>query len=121
MFGLTSCLPTAKANRTRTTGLETGTRTSGLGTGTRPANGMRGVGLAIMVIVMLAVWAPSVADASGCTDSWAAKGSGSWFTPGNWSTGKVPTSTDEACITEAGTYTVTMTQTSTTSTVTASG
>jgi hypothetical protein len=33
---------------------------------------------------------------------------GSWFTPGNWSTKAVPTSTDEACITTAGTYTVEM-------------
>src|SRR5437588_10404251 len=59
-------------------------------------------------------WMPVAAHASGCTDSWSAKGSGSWFTAANWSTGKVPTSTDEVCITENGTasYTVELKETS---------
>ena len=59
---------------------------------------------------------PSAARASGCTDSWTNNKGGSWFTAGNWSKG-VPTSTDEVCITENGTYTVEMTQTAATVTV----
>ncbi len=64
--------------------------------------------------VLLATWGPSAARASGCTDSWVAKGSGSWFVAANWSSKAVPTSTDEVCITEsASSYTVEMNQTST--------
>jgi alpha-tubulin suppressor-like RCC1 family protein len=51
--------------------------------------------------------------ASGCTDSWTNTSGGSWFDAANWSTGKVPTATDEVCITKAGEYTVTMPQTTT--------
>ena len=59
-------------------------------------------------------WLPSAAHASGCTNSWAAKGSGSWFVAGNWSKKAVPTSEEEVCITENGTasYTVEMAGTS---------
>jgi hypothetical protein len=52
------------------------------------------------------VWAPAAANAIGCSDSWTNTAGGSWFTPGNWSTKAVPTSSDEACVTAAGTYTV---------------
>jgi fibronectin-binding autotransporter adhesin len=71
--------------------------------------------LTIAATIGLSALATSSAHASGCTDSWSAKGSGSWFVPGNWSTGKVPTSEDEVCITEsaAASYTVEMAQTST--------
>jgi hypothetical protein len=69
---------------------------------------------AIVAIIGLAVLVPSSAHASGCTDEWKNKEkSGSWFEAANWSKG-VPTSADEVCITEKGTYTVEMTQTSTT-------
>jgi hypothetical protein len=57
--------------------------------------------------------APTSALASGCTDSWARAASGSWFEAANWSTGKVPTSSDEVCITAAGTYTVSVEPTTT--------
>jgi hypothetical protein len=50
------------------------------------------------------------ASAGGC-DSWTNTAGGSWFTGTNWSKGSPPTSGEEACITAAGTYTVTMTQT----------
>ena len=42
-----------------------------------------------------------------CTDSWTNTSGGNFGTPGNWSTGSVPSSSDDACITAAGTYTVT--------------
>ncbi len=80
------------------------------------ARNTRLLGLAMAMIVGLIVLAPSSAHASGCTDSWTNNKGGSWFTPGNWSKG-VPTSADEACISENGTYTVEMTQTNTTGTV----
>jgi hypothetical protein len=80
------------------------------------ADRRRLLGGAIATILALIVLAPSVAHASGCTDSWTNSKGGSWFTAGNWSKG-VPTSTDEACITENGTYTVEMTQSSSTVTL----
>ena len=69
--------------------------------------------LAAAVSVALA-WLPSAAHAFGCTDSWSAKGSGSWFTASNWSEHRVPTSTDEVCIIEnpGASYTVEMLGTS---------
>jgi hypothetical protein len=73
--------------------------------------------MAVATIVGLSVLAPSAAHAAGCSDSWTNTAGGSWFTGSNWSTGAPPTSTEEACITANGTYTVTMTQTSTTGTV----
>ena len=67
----------------------------------------------LAIAALLCVWGSSAARASGCTDSWVAKGSGSWFVATNWSTKAVPTSTDEVCITESATsYTVEMNQTS---------
>jgi hypothetical protein len=53
--------------------------------------------------------APSVASAAppACTDSWKTAVSGNWDTATNWSTGAVPGSSDVACITVGGTYTVT--------------
>ena len=69
---------------------------------------VRCVGIAIATIIALSVWAPSAAHASGCTDTFTNAVGGSWSTGSNWSTGKAPTSTDEACITENGTYTVTL-------------
>ena len=42
-----------------------------------------------------------------CTVSWKTAVSGNWDTAANWSPARVPGSTDVACITVAGTYTVT--------------
>jgi len=49
-----------------------------------------------------------VRPAITCTDSWKVATAGLWNTAANWSTGSVPTSTSAACITLAGTYTVTL-------------
>ncbi len=43
-----------------------------------------------------------------CTDKWKAAVSGSWSTAADWSTGVVPTSSDNVCIKLAGTYKVTI-------------
>jgi fibronectin-binding autotransporter adhesin len=76
------------------------------------------IAMALATISGLAALTPSAAHAAGgCTDSWTNTAGGEWFTGSNWSTGAPPTSTEEACITANGTYTVTMTQTSTTGTV----
>ncbi len=51
------------------------------------------------------------APPSGCTESWARAESGSWNVAANWSPEKIPTSSDDVCITTAGAlpYTVTLT------------
>jgi hypothetical protein len=56
-----------------------------------------------------------------CTDSWNAAVSGLWTTAANWSTGFVPTSSDNVCITAGGTYTVTIEGTASAATVTLGG
>ena len=73
--------------------------------------------LPVAAFILMAMLMPSVARASGC-DKWTSTSSGSWFEGANWSTKAPPTASEEACITEPGTYTVTMTQTGTTGTVT---
>jgi fibronectin-binding autotransporter adhesin len=50
---------------------------------------------------------PASATPPACTDSWKTATSGNWDTATNWSTGVVPGSSDTACITVPGTYTVT--------------
>ncbi len=73
--------------------------------------------VAIAAIIGLSVLVPTSAHASGCTDSWTNAAGGEWSTGSNWSKGAPPSAEDEACITAAGTYTVTMTQTNTTGSV----
>ncbi len=73
--------------------------------------------LALAAIAFVAILHPGGARAAGCENSWTAGKSGSWFTAANWSKGKVPTASEEVCITEAGTYTVEQTQTPETVTV----
>jgi hypothetical protein len=55
---------------------------------------------------------PAGATPPACTDSWKTAASGNWDTPADWSTGVVPGASDTACITVAGTYTVTYQPTS---------
>ena len=66
-------------------------------------------GLALAACLAVAAWTPS-AQASGCTNTFTNTSGGSWFTAGNWSKEKVPTSGEEVCITERGNYTVEMAQ-----------
>ncbi|HTD07901.1 MAG TPA: hypothetical protein VK680_03330, partial [Solirubrobacteraceae bacterium] len=68
--------------------------------------------MAIASIIALSIWAPSAAHASGCTDSFTNTAGGSWSTGSNWSKKAAPTSEEEACITDNGTYTVTLSATS---------
>jgi hypothetical protein len=55
--------------------------------------------VSVSALFTLAALTPADALAAGCTDSWAAPVSGSWTTEADWSTGKVPTSSDNVCIT----------------------
>ncbi len=68
----------------------------------------RCTGIAIAAVLALAFWAPSAAHASGCTDTFTNTAGGSWSTGSNWSKKAAPSTTEEACITEPGTYTVTL-------------
>ena len=49
----------------------------------------------------------TVTVSTGCTDSWTNTAGGSWSVGSNWSLGTPPGSSDNACITLSGTYTVT--------------
>jgi hypothetical protein len=48
----------------------------------------------------------SAQAAPTCSDSWTNAAGGSWDTAANWSSGAVPTASDNVCITAAGSYTV---------------
>src|SRR4051812_42043994 len=57
---------------------------------------------------------PATARASGCTAAWVGPQggtdrSGAWDTASNWSTGAVPTSDDDVCLSAPGAYTVGLT------------
>ena len=60
----------------------------------------------------LVVWGPLAVPAAhagpSCTDTWTNTAGGDWGTATDWSEGTVPTISDVACITTAGTYTVTI-------------
>ncbi len=59
----------------------------------------------LLLLAALALLAgPALAQT--CTRSWAAPVDGSWSVAANWTPAEVPTSGDVACITAAGTYTV---------------
>ena len=69
-----------------------------------------------------AVAAPAhLAAAQVCTDTWKNATSGMWSLATNWSTGVVPTSSTNVCITAAGTYTVTLTGITSANTLTLGG
>ena len=80
----------------------------GITTSRRGVGHARALLAALAMLAALAIWAPSAAHASGCTDSWTNAAGGSWFNGANWSTKAAPSSSDEACIALAGTYTVEM-------------
>ena len=71
------------------------------------ASGVSGLGMPrlrrvlgfVMALLVLAVAVPAVASAEPlCTDKWEGPAEGEWRTPSDWSTGKVPSSSDVACI-----------------------
>jgi RHS repeat-associated protein len=53
---------------------------------------------AVCALVILVVAPPGASAESICTDTWTGPSEGEWTTATDWSTGKVPTSTDVACI-----------------------
>ncbi|OZC02015.1 T9SS type A sorting domain-containing protein [Rubricoccus marinus] len=62
--------------------------------------------LRTLAFFALAALVAPEALAQTCTTSWTNAGSGDWNVPGNWDNG-VPGPADDACVTLAGTYTVT--------------
>ena len=56
--------------------------------------------------VMAALLQPVSASAAECTDTWKGAAEGPWTTGSNWTTGKVPTAADVACIGPGKTVTV---------------
>jgi RHS repeat-associated protein len=53
----------------------------------------------VLPVVLLWLFVPGVASAESlCTDSWIGPAEGSWETPADWSSGKMPGSADVACI-----------------------
>ena len=77
--------------------------TSGLRLGRREL----AFGLVVAAFLMILTMIPSAAHAAGCTgDTWTNTAGGKWSTGTNWSKKAPPTSEEEACITEKGTYTV---------------
>jgi RHS repeat-associated protein len=76
-------------------------RSASGGWGLRTIPVSRVVGVVVASLVVLAM-APAYAAAEPlCTDTWTGPSEGEWQTASDWSTGKVPSSTDVACI-EAG-------------------
>jgi RHS repeat-associated protein len=70
-------------------------------TGTRVAwtRATRSVGLlALLLVAGLSLGAAGASAEPLCTNKWTGGSSGSWQTASNWSTGKVPTSAEVACI-----------------------
>jgi RHS repeat-associated protein len=74
--------------------------------GLRASLGLRGVGFLAVLLLVLVV-APAGASAESlCTDTFTGASEGTWQTASNWSTGKVPTSSDVACVGSAKTVKV---------------
>ena len=59
-------------------------------------------------LIVLGAFAASATAAQACTIYWTNATGGSWDTATNWSTGTIPATTDDVCITLPGTYTVTL-------------
>ena len=75
------------------------------------APGLLGVvlGVGLLGAPVGALPTKAIGDSGGsCSDSWKDPVSGLWSTAADWSTGVVPTSTDNVCIKVAGTYKVTI-------------
>lgn len=63
--------------------------------------------LAALLLAALALTPMSASAEPLCTDTWTGPSEGEWTTAEDWSTGKVPTSTDVACIGSGKTVNVT--------------
>ncbi len=63
--------------------------------------------LGLLVALLIFILAPHTAVAAECTTTWTGPSSGTWHTGANWSTGKVPTSEDVACIGSGSTAEIT--------------
>jgi len=61
----------------------------------------------VLASLLVVEW-PADAAAQGCDVSWTNPASGFWETATNWSTGAIPTATQNTCIVVNGTYTVTL-------------
>ena len=72
-------------------GLRVRSRAGGLGMGSL-------VALVASIAAVMVLGAASASAEPLCTDSWTGPSEGEWATAGDWSTGKVPTSTDVACV-----------------------
>jgi hypothetical protein len=60
---------------------------------------LRGVGvLAALCLATIALMPAHASAESLCTDTWSGPSEGEWSTAGDWSTGKVPSSSDVACV-----------------------
>ncbi len=68
---------------------------------------VKSAGCLATLLVAILTLAPGASAESLCTDSWSGPGEGNWTTAEDWSTGKVPTSTDVACIGSGKTVDVT--------------
>ncbi len=66
----------------------------------------RCVGFLAALLVALAVVPAGASAEPLCTDTWTGASEGAWQTPGNWSTSKVPSSSDVACIGSGTTVTL---------------
>jgi hypothetical protein len=64
--------------------------------------------LALAAGVLFALGGQVSSALAACSDTWQANASGDFNDAGSWSTGRVPGVSDDACITETGTYTVTI-------------
>jgi RHS repeat-associated protein len=69
---------------------------------------LRSLGCLVALFVGILVLAPASASAESlCTDTWTGPAVGPWTTAKDWSTGKVPISTDVACIGSGNTVKIT--------------
>ncbi len=61
--------------------------------------GLRSFGALTALVVLVFMLVPAGASAEPlCTDTWTGASEGEWSTAGEWSTGKVPSASDVACI-----------------------
>ncbi len=60
--------------------------------------GLGGVGFLVVLLVALALVPAGASAEALCTDTFTGASEATWQTPANWSTGKVPTSSDVACV-----------------------